>query len=244
MVIYPLRSSNISDMRAYNLTDELFSIEKTDPFVSEFELVDKFMNVTNLNDTINGYTSEFDAGNGVADIVLYKLRSDWNRYANITKIKPQWANALIVLPYRKLFDLNYFSNLTCVTRATALRILNDYIEAGYCQKRKSGWIKIKQPRPPIPKMYAIEAKLRDWKKALHQATRYLDFAHQSWVLLDNYYCLPAIENKMEFEKRKIGLMTIRPSGALTILIDAVATAPRSPIRYWNANVTILNKLVS
>lgn len=242
MVVYEQRSPDISAAGTSSAERPIYCIEKTKPFVTERDLVEKFTDSAIDNDSINGYFCELDAGNGVADIVVYKLRRDWENYSSLISIKPQWAYALKALPYRKTFDLDMLRKLTGLSKKTALKVLNEYINAGFCRKNSLGWIKEKQPRPPVVQMHAIEAKLRDWRKALYQASRYLDFAHQSWVLLDNKYCHLALENSREFTRRSIGLLTVSPNGDFKVLINAKTSAPRSQISYWNANVTLMRNI--
>src|SRR4051812_28310029 len=52
---------------------------------------------------------------------------------------------------------------------------------------------------------AVEAKLKDWKYALHQAYRNTSFAHQSFVLLPKVMAMAAACFIGEFEKRGVGL---------------------------------------
>lgn len=211
------------------------------PFASEEALIQDFSLREKLKSNNSlGYILELDAGNGIADIGLYELREDYKKYADIASVRPQWTYPLVRLPYRKKFLLEDFKTLACVSQKTARIILNEYSLAGFCSKTSRGWIKLHQPRPPINKIYAIEAKLRNWKKALFQASRYHDFATQSWVLLDHYYCRVAIKNKNEFIKRNVGLASIEKDGKLLVHIKPENSKPKSQYRYWYAANLILS----
>src|SRR6266853_5633998 len=57
-------------------------------------------------------------------------------------------------------------------------------------------------------LIAFEAKLKDWKTALHQAYRNTCFAHSSYVLLPKDTALNAMRYLGEFVSRGVGLCYI------------------------------------
>lgn len=214
--------------------------EDIGPFDAEKDLVSLFDSLPVSNRShLSGTTFELDSNNGIADIVFYKLRKNWSTYEKIRNIKPQWAAFLVSLPYRKTFTASEAAALASISEASAIRVLKDFVHNGYCVKSDNGWIKQRQPVPPINKITAIEAKLRNWKKALYQATRYLEFANESWVLLDDYHSKPAIKHLNEFKKRNIGLLTINRQGSIELLFQPTHKKPKSKFRYWYANVKIM-----
>jgi hypothetical protein len=74
---------------------------------------------------------------------------------------------------------------------------------------------------------AIEAKLKNWKCALHQAYRNTCFAHRSFVLLPKTTALSALGFVAEFEERGVGLCYIDGT-ELVVLRDSPHTAPIEP----------------
>jgi hypothetical protein len=83
-------------------------------------------------------------------------------------------------------------------------------------------------------LIAVEAKLTDWKCALHQAYRNTCFAHRSFVLLPKARALIALGFLAEFEKRGVGLCYI--DGAdFVVLQDSPHTPPLEP---WLASEAI------
>jgi hypothetical protein len=72
---------------------------------------------------------------------------------------------------------------------------------------------------------AVEAKLRNWQKALKQAFRYRSFAHVSYVLLDRSYARAAVRNLDRFVRANVGLMTITPAGDVEIYHQAHRADP-------------------
>lgn len=72
---------------------------------------------------------------------------------------------------------------------------------------------------------AIEAKLKDWKRALKQAYRYKWFATYSYVFMDSKFVGPALKNKATFKKYNIGLASVSTDGAIDILLKPMKIEP-------------------
>ena len=65
---------------------------------------------------------------------------------------------------------------------------------------------VKQYKPVLQFVIAIEAKLKNWNKALSQAYRYKKFSDQSFVLLDKAFSNSALKERDVFERYNIGLI--------------------------------------
>lgn len=74
---------------------------------------------------------------------------------------------------------------------------------------------------------AIEAKLSKWRYALQQAYRNRCFADKSYVLLPMDIAISAIQHEKEFNKRGVGLCSIKDNHII-ILREAVTEAPIQP----------------
>ncbi len=74
---------------------------------------------------------------------------------------------------------------------------------------------------------AFEAKLLDWRHALHQAYRNTCFAHRSYVVLPEEVAYHASQFSGEFLARGIGLCAVGAHG-LAILCDALEEVPLQP----------------
>lgn len=88
---------------------------------------------------------------------------------------------------------------------------------------------------------SIEAKLDRWKDAMHQAYRNTCFAHLSYVLLPEAVALRAKEFFDEFDRRAVGICTVRGQDVVVIhepppveplqpWLSARATAAARPLR--------------
>jgi hypothetical protein len=189
---------------------------------------------------VYGLADEFDCNDGIADLVLYRLRQNGPHGKGLQLLSPRWAAALYALPYRSSFTVDWFGEVNLVSKRRALLALREYESAGFCEpmSKKGVWIKIRQPRPFASQIYAIEAKLRDWRRALSQAARYRAFAHQAWVLLDDASINPALVHLDRFVGLNVGLASISTDGEIHRHHSPEKRLPSDPWRFWYANVLI------
>lgn len=222
--------------------------EESQPFAPaafdrEQDLIDTFSRILRPNSNFH-LSYEFDCSHGIADLVVYKPSPESTRASDIRFLPEGWVYALRLLPYRKIFTLCDFISATNASLAQARKILRCMMDAGYIRKgrNESTWLKYRQPQPVTREIVAIEAKLRKWRKALNQATRYQHFAHYSWVVLDQECSRRAIDNINEFRRFNVGLASVSVTGELTTHHKPVKRKPKSPILFWMANVKIANEL--
>ena len=83
------------------------------------------------------------------------------------------------------------------------------------------------------RVIAIEAKLTDWRTALHQAFRNLCFAHQSYVLLPLVTALRAHQYSAEFVRRRVGICCLE-GAKIVLLCDSIKAEPIEPWLYAEA----------
>ncbi|MBF7954154.1 hypothetical protein [Rahnella victoriana] len=214
------------------------------PFVTELALVNRLTSL--VNDDIKNIEleHEFDCGFGIADLVVFKKKKD-DDLLDIGKIPADWAYTLRALPLKKEFTLSYLIALSGTSESSCKKAIIKFVNAGYCQQVESGYfIKIRQPKPLCSSIIAIEAKLRDWKKALWQASRYKIFSNESWVVLDEYRSNAALLNIEEFRKFNIGLATISSNGSYQEIFAPIREAHKSELAYWKANSLLAKKCLS
>lgn len=82
-------------------------------------------------------------------------------------------------------------------------------------------------RTETHELVAFEAKLRNWKVALHQAYRNSHFAHFSYVVLPSEYASAALKNVKEFKRRGVGLCVVHEAG-VQVAIEATHKPPLQP----------------
>lgn len=243
--MHPLLENNNEYNTEYN-SDTYYADSLNNPkkrFSTELELVESISDIflTSFTSTNQHYVKEFNCTDGIADLILFESKKDWSENLSVGNIPPRWAYALVNLPLHNKFNLSYFSSTTRVSKTTALSVINLFTQAGFCKKlneEKNTWIKIKQPIPTVKNIIAIEAKLRNWSRALTQAYRYLDYANQSWVLLDTASIKPALTNIERFKQLNIGLASIDACKQLSIHYNPTNSSPKSEISFWHANSKI------
>lgn len=74
---------------------------------------------------------------------------------------------------------------------------------------------------------AVEAKLEDWRAALHQAFRNRCFAHRSYVLLPKHTALRAHRYLAEFDRRQVGICYLEGL-EIVVLHQAAESSPLEP----------------
>lgn len=74
---------------------------------------------------------------------------------------------------------------------------------------------------------AIEAKLENWRAAMHQAFRNRCFANQSYVLLPKNTALRAHRYAGEFDRRRVGICYVE-DGGVVVLHPAPDSQPFEP----------------
>lgn len=156
---------------------------------------------------------EFDSHCGIADIVIgtYIPLSRQERYRK--SISWNWVRPIFNLSEHEKIEINTFIETYNVSKKTARIKLKEYSEAGFLEKLPSGQYKVVREYKLITKkIISIEAKLRNWKRALHQAARYKRFSNKSYVLIDKKHINPALKNILLFQERNIGLMSMDDEG--------------------------------
>ncbi len=172
-----------------------------DAFDSEFDLVNslQFLVRKQFKKSI-GFEREFDCGFGIADAILFECKKKKSAL-NLGQLTPAWAYTLKQLPLKTNFDANHISKISGASISLSKKAIKEFVDAGYCKQKENGiYVKIKEPENIVDTIKAVEAKLKDWKRALWQASRYKTFANESWVVLDKKHANPAIKNIDEFKR--------------------------------------------
>jgi hypothetical protein len=214
-------------------------------FDTQNELIDAF-EAAFLTRSSNRWVCmrEFDTCAGIADLVGVRLTRRRADNAAIGQIPSKWAYALRALPYDSEFTAEYLSELANVRRSVATSALKKFCASGLCERIPStkAWRKTIELEPVASQIVAVEAKLRNWRRALYQAVQHLDYASHSWVVLDQSAISAARFHVDEFQSRCVGLAGITSSGQMEVVITAPRRAPRIPYRFWRANSEIAKRL--
>jgi len=190
-------------------------------FLTEKDLVKKLKSnysiICNWNTTT--YTTklleEVDLGFGVADLV-------------ISKMKPSQSSKEIYLNYfditiYKIIESNpeiSFEKIKHITKAdssTIKKSIEKLMLESYVKEMDTLYKLGRTYKNCLSDSIAIEAKLKNWKRALNQAYRYKWFASTSYVVLDEKRISGAVLNIDLFKKMNVGLACIDKKGNVSVL---------------------------
>lgn len=92
---------------------------------------------------------------------------------------------------------------------------------------------------PSDEIVAFEAKLSNWRKALHQAWRNTSFANRVYVVLPREGIGPALRHRDEFNMLGVGLCAVDATG-IAVLIDGARADPVIPWLHHKARQMLIS----
>ena len=98
--------------------------------------------------------------------------------------------------------------------------------------------------PPYERLIAVEAKISNWQSVLSQAYRNLQFADESWVVLDHTFVRPALSQQARFEAAGVGLASIARGRGLILHLAAAHHGPMSVAKRWQAQAALASRAVA
>lgn len=200
-------------------------------FQTEIQLVDtlkKTLNETYGKACIEIF-EEVSLGYGIADLVISNLIKPRRKL-----VPSQFAlNSCDINIYNLISQTGEvsFDSIVETTRSSTREIsrsLEKLLSNNYVKIVDSVFYIDQNYELPFNFNFAIEAKLKDWKRALKQAYRYKWFAEYSFVVMDAHYAKAAIRNISIFEKYNVGLATISPNGKLIRYYSPIQQRPIDP----------------
>lgn len=188
---------------------------------------------------------EVDAGVGVADVVLAK-RSPRSTEAlrAAAMVSPRLAVLLkqgVAEAIKSRAELAAFLG---TSEGAAQRVIAQLSAAGVAEQSRD-FLTISGVRtPPFERLIAVEAKISDWRRVLVQAYRNLQFADESWVVLDHAFARPAIAQLDRFRVAGVGLASIEHGRGLFIHHAAATQGPVSPAKRWHAQAVLSSRALT
>jgi predicted transcriptional regulator len=190
-------------------------------FLTEKDLVKKIMSsyplICNWNTNIfqTNLMQEVDLGFGVADLVISKIK-------NTRGIKESSLSYFDITIYKIIESKGHISlecirNITKADTYTIKKSLSKLMLDSYVKEIDTFYKLGRIYKSSLSDSIAIEAKLKNWKRALQQAYRYKWFASTAYVVLDNKSISAAIQSIDLFKKMNVGLASITKKGEVSIL---------------------------
>jgi len=168
--------------------------------------------ISNLGIKVNSkILEEVNLGFGIADLVISEL-SNFQQLTNRVPLNSVDVGVYKIIEKEKKVTLESVTMITKCNKRQINDSLDKLIEGSYIQKYDSYYTFSNKYELSFKKSIAIEAKLKNWKRALMQAYRYKWFADYSYVVLDHAHMKSAVDNLSLFKQYNIGLVTISTDG--------------------------------
>ncbi|WP_069660949.1 hypothetical protein [Arcticibacter eurypsychrophilus] len=158
---------------------------------------------------------EVSLGYGIADIVVSELKSQSSKdicLDNLLNISD--INIYTVVKSTPEVSLEGLIDITRCSKVSIVQSVKKLLSREYLIEIDDTYQVIDHYNLNFVSNFAVEAKLKDWRRALKQAYRYKWFAEYSFVVLDAYYSKPALKNLNLFEKYNVGLASVSVDGKL------------------------------
>lgn len=158
---------------------------------------------------------EVSLGYGIADVVLTRMTKPIEKLRT-PKLMLNNCDINIYNLIKKSENISFdmIREITRISNGKISNSLDKLITNKYILAEDYSFSIDSEYELPFIENFAIEAKLKDWKRALKQAYRYRWFAEYSFVVLDDHYASPAIKNIDQFKKYNIGLATLNKEGKI------------------------------
>jgi DNA-binding transcriptional ArsR family regulator len=118
-----------------------------------------------------------------------------------------------------------------VSRPVLRKWLRALAEAGLIEKDAEDFYSLIPPRKmPKVEICSFELKLKNWQRALYQATRYRSFSHRVFVVMPLCSAELAYKHKQLFERANVGLVSHDTSGQSRVLVRPKTRRPHATYR--------------
>jgi len=204
----------------------------TSVFASEKELVSCIASCVRakpgslLKDGKVSLFAELDLGYGIADLVAVS-------YEDSTSIDREnfleYFDVSLLSIIEKEHKLS-FEDIVYITRSPEKKIissLSSLVREGFVTLNKGRYISHKKYADILTDSVAIEAKLKDWKRALKQAYRYKWFSNKSFVFLPLENIAVPRKNISLFQRYNVGLAGVSRASGIEVVYSPKPEAPIS-----------------
>jgi hypothetical protein len=200
-------------------------------FQTEIQLINT-LKETLTGSYMKGYVEIFEEvslGYGIADIVLSSLIKPREKLKSSKFVLNNFdINIYNLIKKNDSISIDIIINTTRSSKNEIMKTLEKLVANKYVKLKGINLLIDKVYELPFNENFAIEAKLKDWKRALKQAYRYKWFAEYSYVVIDAHYSSSAIKNIDTFEKYNVGLATITTNGELKRYYNPKRQQPFDP----------------
>lgn len=188
---------------------------------------------------------EVDAGVGIADLVLAKRAArTTGALQTLAGITPRLAVLLSPEVCRSITSRESLAAALGTTEGGTARVITLLSNLGLVKRQADSLFLSPVTTAPFKRIIAVEAKLSEWQRVLVQAYRNLQFADESWVVLDHMYVRPALSQLERFKAAGVGLASMERGSGLYIHLAAKTIGPMSGAKRWQAQAVLAARVVS
>lgn len=188
---------------------------------------------------------EVDAGVGIADLVLAKRAArTTDALQTLAGITPRLAVLLSPEVCRTITSKETLAASLGTTEGGTARVLSLLSSLGLVKRQADSLFISPIITAPFERVIAVEAKISEWQRVIVQAFRNLQFADESWVVLDHAYIRPALSHIARFEAAGVGLASMERGTGLYVHLPAKTVRPMSNAKRWQAQAVLAARAVS
>lgn len=160
---------------------------------------------------------EFRSQYGIPDLLFYNFDSKVLNKRMEKKIEPVLSKdilkTLLLIQDKKKITLSFLQeNLPLNKEVIKNKVIRYLLNNNYLNKSTSDyesfWVGDNTYESCMNNMFAIEAKISNWKRGFYQAYRYKWFSNYSFLALHQKFINPALESLPIFAKHNVGLMSV------------------------------------
>ena len=180
---------------------------------------------------------EVDTLHGRVDLMLGCLPATQSMPAEAANLycQPTCCKILASLSVKQPKDIATLCREVGVTRRTCVNWLNQMMEQRLVRRASADRYVLDQPaRRHRFRIVSVEAKLRNWQRALYQASRYRAFSDRSFVVMPRRWVGPAIQDVARFRRARIGLASLDGAGVLRVYTSPRNRRPVESPHVWMA----------
>lgn len=218
-------------------------LEKTsgaDAFNSERDLISVVIEqINHFMEGTNVFAStELPIGAGTVDIVAGKITRA-HRARNHVSLASFEAYILAHLYFKQRLKASTVARKVDLPLQDVENTLIRLCDKGYCVTSNQCYLRSKTF---VDGLIAIEGKIKNWRRALQQASRNRLFSSQSFVALDAKYSKPALKQIDLFREARVGLAIVFREGQVSVLYKPPKSRPLAPVLPIIAESALLGRV--
>lgn len=189
---------------------------------------------------------EFDYGGGRTDIVIAGTSDSYfrrrTRELGLTQPihKREYLSPFLILKRLGKRTYDYFREY-CEGLFDVRKAVNWLLSNGFVVKEDNKIRTAPNLRRHVTTSYAIELKLKDWKRGLEQAARAKSYSEYQFVALDSEFVHRAKNNLEEFNQYNVGIISISPDWSCDVVHHPDRENQAIPTTEWSLNETVFSR---